>query len=62
MIYDGSCENIISHTLDDHLKLKVYKHNRPYFVRWLMTGGEVQVRHTCQVTFVIGEDYKDTVW
>ena len=27
-----------------------------------MTGDEVQVQHTYQVTFSIGEDYKDTIW
>lgn len=27
-----------------------------------MTSNEVQVQHKCQVTFTIGEDYKDTVW
>ena len=62
VVVDGvSCENI-SQTFVDRLKLKVYKHNRPYFVKWLMTRDEVQVQHTCQVTFAIGEDYKDRVW
>lgn len=27
-----------------------------------MTGDEAQVRHTCQVTFAVGDDYKDTIW
>jgi len=35
VIDGGSCENIISQTLVDRLKLKVYKHNHPYFVKWL---------------------------
>ena len=30
VIDGGSCENIISQSLVDRLKLKVYKHNRPY--------------------------------
>ena len=55
----GSCENIISQTLVDRLKLKVYNHNR---VKWLMKGDGVQVRHTCQVPFAIGENCKDTIW
>ena len=62
VVDDGSCENIISQTLVDRLKLKVYKHNRRYLVKRLMTDNEVQVRHTCQVTFAIGEDYQDTTW
>ena len=61
MLNGGSCENIISQTPIDHLMLKGYKHNHPYFVKWLMTGDEVQVRHTWQVTFPIGQDYKVTV-
>ena len=44
VVIDGrSCENIISQTLIDCLKLKVYKHNRPNFVKQLMTGDEVQL-------------------
>ena len=62
VIDGGSCENIISQSLVDRLKLKARKHYRPYFVKWFMTGDKVQVRHTCQVTFTISEDYKDTVW
>ena len=62
IVIGGSCENINSQTFVDCLKLKVYKHNRPYFVKWLMTGDEAQVRHLCQVTFAIGDDYKDTIW
>ena len=27
-----------------------------------MTSDGVQVRHTCQFTIVVGEDYKDTIW
>ena len=27
-----------------------------------MTGEEVQVQRTCQVTFAISDDYKDTIW
>ena len=34
----------------------------PYFAWWLTTAEKVQVRHTCQVTFAISDDYKDTVW
>ena len=59
---DGSCENIISQSLMDCLKLKVRKHYCPYFVKWLTTGDKVQVSHICQVTFAIGEDYKDAIW
>ena len=27
-----------------------------------MTDDELQVRHGCQVTFAISDDYKDKVW
>eukprot|EP00268_Persea_americana_P063794 TRINITY_DN8317_c0_g2_i3.p1 TRINITY_DN8317_c0_g2~~TRINITY_DN8317_c0_g2_i3.p1 ORF type:complete len:266 (-),score=31.05 TRINITY_DN8317_c0_g2_i3:32-745(-) len=62
VVDSGSCENLISQSLVDRLHLKVYKHNRPYFVKWLMKGDQAHVRHTCKVTFAIGTDYKDTVW
>lgn len=62
VIDGGSCENIISQGLVDRLQLKVRKHHCPYFARWLMTGGEVQVRYAYPVIFSIGADYTDTVW
>ena len=43
VIGGGRCDNIISQTLVDHLKLKVYKHDRTFFVKWLMTSDEMQV-------------------
>ena len=62
VIDGGNSQNIISQALVDRLQLKVRKHQRSYFARWLMTGDEVQVQYACSVTFFIGEDYIDTVW
>ena len=62
VIDGGSSQNIISRALVDRLQLKIRKHHRPYFARWLMTSDEVQVRYACLVTFFVGEDYTDTVW
>ena len=41
VIDGGSSQNIISQALVDRLQLKVRKHHRPYFARWLMTGDEM---------------------
>ena len=62
VIDGGSCQNLISQGLVDRLQLKVQKHHRPYFARWLMSGDQVQVWYACPVTFFVGEDYTDTVW
>lgn len=57
----GSFENIVLQTFVDRLNLRVRKQHRPHFIRCLSNGDEVQVMHMYQVTFAIGEDYKDTV-
>jgi len=36
---NGSCENIVSKALIDHLKLKTKPHH-PYDIRWIMKGQE----------------------
>eukprot|EP00268_Persea_americana_P063065 TRINITY_DN8139_c0_g1_i3.p1 TRINITY_DN8139_c0_g1~~TRINITY_DN8139_c0_g1_i3.p1 ORF type:complete len:177 (-),score=19.39 TRINITY_DN8139_c0_g1_i3:51-581(-) len=51
----------LSQGLVDRLQLKVWKHHRPYFVRWLMLGDEVQIQYACPITFSVGEDYTNTV-
>lgn len=61
-IVGGYCDNIISQSFVDRLKVKLRRNDRPYFVLWLKTSDKVQVRHACQVTFAIGKDYKDTFW
>ena len=62
VIDGGTCQNIISQALVVQLQMKVWKHHRPYFARWLMTSNEVQVRYACSITVSIGEDYTDTIW
>lgn len=59
---DGRTLTIVSQVPVDHLQLRVHKHPRPYFIQWLMTGDEVQVRHRCQVGFTVNANYKDIVW
>ena len=62
VIDGGSCKNIIPQALVDQLQLKVRKHHRPNFAKWVMTGDEMQVQYTCSVTFSFGRDYANTVW
>lgn len=61
MIDGGSLDNIVLQALVGGLKLRVRKHHRPCFVRWLITCDEVQVQHKCQVTFAISKDNKDSL-
>lgn len=46
----------MSRGLVDRLQLRVREHPCPYFVRCLMIGDQVQVRHRCHVAFTIGKD------
>lgn len=62
VIDGGSSSNNASQAPMDSLQLRVHKHPQPYFVWWLMTKEEVQLRERCQVTFIFYDDYKDKVW
>lgn len=49
----GSSNSVISLALVKRLELKIHKHYRPYFVRWLMPSEKCKY-NMCQVAFIIG--------
>lgn len=61
IIDGGSCENMVSETLEKQLRLRRYKVKISYRMSWFRKGGEISVRYHCLVPIQL-KDYKDEVW
>ncbi|XP_031120876.1 uncharacterized protein LOC116024113 [Ipomoea triloba] len=61
IIDNGSCDNIVSKTLVQHLSLQTLPHPRPYKMGWIKEGPSVSVTEICHVPISIGKSYEDTV-
>ena len=61
IIDDGNCENIVSTTLVDYLKLKTEPHPHPYTIGWIKKGPCIKVTNLYQVSISIGKFYQDSV-
>ena len=61
IIDNGSCKNIVSKVLVDHLKLETKPHHHPYDIEWIKQGPRVKVTDLCQVPIFIGKHYQDSV-
>ncbi|XP_021975489.1 uncharacterized protein LOC110870614 [Helianthus annuus] len=62
IIESGSCENIVSTTMVDKLKLPLHDHPESYQLTWLKKSNLLKVTHRCLVQFSIGNKYSDEVW
>ncbi|XP_022023983.1 uncharacterized protein LOC110924260 [Helianthus annuus] len=62
IIDSGSCENIVSNTMVEKLKLPLHDHPEPYQLTWLKKGNLLKVTHRCLMQFSIGNKYSDEVW
>lgn len=63
IVIDGvSCENVVSSTMVDKVKLSVEVHSNPYKLTWLRNGNDVKVMKRCLVEFSSGKKYHDKVW
>ncbi|XP_059289964.1 uncharacterized protein LOC132043503, partial [Lycium ferocissimum] len=60
IIDGGSCTNVVSMTLVDHMKFPTRKHPSPYKLQWFNDYGEVRVTKRVVVKFSIGK-YQDEV-
>ncbi|XP_060182306.1 uncharacterized protein LOC132611970 [Lycium barbarum] len=60
IIDGGSCTNVVSTTLVDHIKFPTRKHPSPYKLQWFNDCGEVRVTKRVVVKFSIGK-YQDEV-
>ncbi|XP_039160932.1 uncharacterized protein LOC120289682 [Eucalyptus grandis] len=61
IIDSGSCENIVSKALVDHLQLKTELHPSPYTIGWIRKWAELKVTQVCHLPISIGKSYKDTI-
>ena len=61
IIDNGSCENIVSRALVDHMKLKTEPYPHPYIIGWIKKGPSIKVTEQCHVPISIGKIYQDSV-
>ena len=61
IIYSCSCENLVSKSLIDRLKLSTESHPHPYTVGWIKVGPKIKVEYICRVPLAIGRAYEESV-
>ena len=57
IIDNGSCENIVSTTLVDYLKIEAEPYPHPYTTGWIKKGLCIKVMNFCQVPISISKFY-----
>ena len=61
IIDNERCENIVSKTLVDHLKLETTPHHHLYNIEQIKKGPSIKVTDLCHVLISIGEHYQHSV-
>ncbi|KAJ9561002.1 hypothetical protein OSB04_006162 [Centaurea solstitialis] len=61
IIDNGSCENLVSQKLVNHLGLPTQPHESPYALGWVKKGPQARLTQVCKVPLSIGKYYKEDV-
>lgn len=58
MINNYSCENLVSQSLVEHLKLKTQPNQAPYKIGWIKKGPSIKITQQCYLPLSLGKTYK----
>ena len=61
IIYNGSCENIVSRALVDYLKLEIEQHPQPYTNGLIKKGRSIKITNLCHVPYSTAKLYQDSI-
>jgi len=61
VIDNCSCENLVSQSLVEHLKLKTQPHPAPYNIGWIKKGPSMKITQQCYLPLSLGKTYRSDI-